>query len=339
MKKIAYQLLLTVLLVGIFTAGCSDATGPEGGGGSQSTEAYFGTTSEGHILSLQIDSANEDYSFYNETTGNTISGTFNVSTNPNYAGTYITSNDHFIIEVPEEIIITSIPLGGKAFGLSFGISSERDLNDENLLGNYIFIRYDSDGLDAYGGFAINAGGTYTYGLAPDEVTSPFNYFQGDGSGTWNVSPDDSSRITFVEGVYTATGTILPGKLLLLNDTAGGYNIGIKYPSSPVSFGEIAGTYTCIDYLEDGDVGIGHYQLPSSSAPISWYIDYQNYGVDSGTSTDNLERHPYINNLFTIMEGDWYTSMLLLPGDVILHNCAEWDGSDWNIVSTGIGARI
>ncbi len=195
-----------------------------------------------------------------------------------------------------------------------------------------------DGFDSWGGYAINSNGTYTWAVAPDSLTAPFDHFQGGGGGTWQVSPSDSSRISFTEGGMTAYGTILPGKLMIVDDPMHGYILGIKYPSSHIPFSQIAGKYTCIDY-SNNDIGIGHYQLPSSSAPISWYVKYKIHGVDQGTSNSNLQQHPYVNNAFTITEGQWTTEMLILPGEIILHWCYEHDSTGYNLVSTGIGAKL
>ncbi|MBN1620927.1 hypothetical protein JW890_09420 [candidate division WOR-3 bacterium] len=335
--------MLTAMAVTGFSCSSSTGTGPSGGGGGTTTpeENYFGVTPSGDMVTLNIDFDAKEYTFVNITTGDTTKGTFTVSSDPNYSGAYITSNNHYIIEVPGEIFITSVPLGNKQFGITFGITSHRNLNNSALEGNYIFIVFVSEGFADWGGFTINANGTYTYGTAPEpsQITSPFNYFQGTGSGTWQVSPVDSSRIIFTEGSIVRYGTVDPGKTMIIQGN-GEYILGVKYPPAPVPFSDVAGRYTAIDYDTDDGRGIGYFQVPSSSAPVNYYFKYQNNNIVSG-ATPVFQRHDYVNNMFYTSNTSVYEEFigsLILPGHVIMYFRFENFNSD-SLVGSGIGAKL
>jgi hypothetical protein len=344
-RVLFYVVFVAIIIFLAGFLGCTKSTEPEEENGQEQVDSYYGVTSGGDELSFKIDTEKGEYSYTNESTGQTGSGTFTVSDDPNLEGVYITSDDHFIIEVPDELFITSLPLGRQS-NLVFGVTSERNLSNETLTGDYAYLIYVEEGLEDAGGYRINSNGTFTYGICPhpDSITSPFDYFEGAGFGTWVVDPDDSSRIIATEDGVEYNGTIFPGKIMLFdNGIYEGFTLGLKYPGSPVSYSQIAGRYSFIDILlETGEYGVGYYDLPSSSAPVDYYGEYSgSTGSGEGTTSGNLERHPYVNNLFQVEDvtpeysGDTY--FILLPGDIMLHFCE--DGETQELLSMGIAAKI
>ncbi|MBN1151202.1 hypothetical protein JXA84_08305 [candidate division WOR-3 bacterium] len=335
LQKSAFFMIASLAVTG-FSCSSSSSTGPSGGGGTTTPEEnYFGVTPSGDMVTLNIDLDAKEYTFFNITTNDTTKGTFTVSSDPNYTGAYITSNNHYIIEAPGEFFITSVPLGNKQFGITFGITSKNNLNNYSFEGNYVFLVFTAEGFADWGGFTINSNGTYTYGIAPEPslITSPFNYFQGSGAGTWQVSSADSSRVVLTEGSTVRYGTVNPGKTMIIqgNDE---YIIGVKYPSSPASFSQIAGRYTAVDHDIDDGQGIGNFQVPSSSAPVNFYFKYQNGNTASGTTSDLLS-HQYVNNMFYTYLDQQFIGSLLLPGYIMMY----WRFENDSLVGSGIGAKL
>jgi hypothetical protein len=343
-KRTLYCLLCLSLIISL-SIGCTKSTEPEEE--EPTGNHYFSMNSNGDLIRFNLDSDNGTYSFTNESSGQSNDGNFTISSDPNLSGVYVTSNDHFIIELPDEAFVTSLHLGRQNYNIVFGLTSERDLTGNDLSGNYIFLTYTNAGLDDCGGYSVSSNGTFTYGIAPhpDSITAPFNYFQGDGSGTWEFDPNDSSRIIATEGSEDYSGTIYPGKIMLLNNGSGaGFIVGLVYPSSPVSLSQIAGTYRGIDYsLETGEYGVGYYTIPSSSGPVNWYVEYSgSSGVQSGTTSGNVIGHTHVNNLFQVDDVDPgqfddTAYFLLLPGEIMLHYIE--DNTTDELISYGIAIRI
>jgi len=347
--KIKISSISMITLIGIFIAlGCSSgssSTGPGGGGGGAGENTYTATTNYGDIVRLIISSAKDGtYSWTNETLNQSGNGSYTTSTDPNLSGIYITDNNHYIIESTNLSFVTDLDFGRTQNYISIGISSEQNLNTASLTGDYIFMCFSDNGIEEGGGYRLNSDSTFTWGIAPEpsQITSNFNYFQGSGSGTWHVSSQDSSRIEFTEGGQTSTGTIYPGKMMIVSDQyTQGLIVGIKYPSSPLTFNDIAGTYKVIDYTEEGDVGIGRYTIPSSPGPLSYYIKYGS-DIVQGTSSGNISRHPYINNVFQFDDysaGQYnYTAYCIYAGnEIMIHMTVPNDTTSSS--SCGYGLRI
>ena len=141
------------------------------------------------------------YSWTNETLNQTGNGTYTVSTDPNLTGNYITNNGYYIIEAPNLSFLTTLDFGRPQNLFSIGFNSNQNLNNVSVTGDYIWISFGGASEGEWGGYRLNADGTCTYGIAPENpsLITNFNYFQGAGSCTWAVSSQDSSRILFTEG--------------------------------------------------------------------------------------------------------------------------------------------
>jgi len=309
---------------------------------------YVGCGSYGDIIRYEIDETNQTISYYNETTGESGSGTYSVTNNSNIAGVYeaiFNGDTYYAIELAEEILATSAPSGNLANKLCYAISADQDLSTdytmEELAGKYLYLIYDDFEDDVYGGYQLFSDGTYTWGVGPeDETTFNDTHFGGGGGGTWAISPTDPSRVIFTEGGVNYTGTILPEKAMLIDGGVGnGYVAGIKYPSSHATQVSVAGSYRILDITAEGTTGVGTYTIPASGGNLQYYVKYDDGLIDQGTATD-FAPIPAINNAFrasTVYDGEiFWTWFILLPGEIMLHFVA---GENIGLVDYGVGAKI
>lgn len=310
---------------------------------------YIGSGSYGDVISYEIDETNQIIKYYNETTGESGSGTYTMTANNNISGVYeavFDGNTYYVIELAEEIMATSAPSGRLANRLCYAISADQDLaadyTMDDLAGKYLFIIYDDFDDDVYGGYELFGDGTYTWDLGPENENDfdENEHFAGGGAGTWKVSPTDPSRLIFTEDGVDYTGTVYPGKAMLIDNGVGqGYVAGIKYPSSHVTQASVAGAYRILDITTEGTTGIGTYTISASGGNLSYYLKYTDGLIDQG-SADDFAAVPTINNMFkasVVYDGEiFWTWFVLLPGEIMLHFCA---GENAGLVSYGIGARI
>jgi hypothetical protein len=333
--------LIPAFLLAFFFAGCSDSstTPPNPAGGGQNN--YNSISNYGDIVRVTFNTGKDaggSYSWTNETLNLTDNGTYTVSTDPNLTGIYVTNSGDYIIEAPNLSFLTTLDFGRPQNQFSFGINSNQNLHNLTVTGDYIWISFSDDSTNFWGGYRLNADGTCTYGFAPDDPSqvTNFNYFQGGGSGNWAISSQDSSRILFTEGGLTFIGTIYPEKYMEISNGPGlGMSLGIKYPSAPITLNQIAGTYRGIDYTDDGNIGVGYYTLPSSSAPVTCYFKYLNPSIISqGTTSGNISRHPGINNIFLVNdvkpgEYDYTVYFILLGGESMMHFAIDNIGTSYS----------
>ena len=312
---------------------------------------YTASGSYGDVIRYQIDETNHLFKYYNETTGESDSGAYTKTNNANISGVYeigFSGNTYHVIELADKVIATSAPSGRLENKLCFGITADLNLSAtysmSDLAGRYLFITYDDFSSDEnWGGYELLANGTFTWNIGPDdEADFDVNtHFSGGGTGTWAISPTDPSRVIFTEAGIDYTGTIYPGKAMLLDNGVGqGYTIGINYPSTHVTQSAVAGSYRALDITTDGETGVGTYTMPASGGNLSYYVNYSGVtGIDSGTAT-NFSPVPQINNMFKASadyDGETFTTwFVLLPGEVMLHFSA---GESTGLVGYGVGAKL
>ncbi|RPI17294.1 MAG: hypothetical protein EHM58_09895 [Ignavibacteriae bacterium] len=337
MKKLFTVIFLLVLYLSctVYFNSCgTDTTTNPQTPGSSNNNSYTLSNNYGDIVKLTVKSAsNKDnitaltYEWINQSLNMNGNGTMTLETNPNLAGVYKTSDGNYIIEQPDSAFISSIQFCRPESKIGFGITSEKNLNTLTLTGDYIFINYAQDTIDAFGGYSIKSDGTFTWGLAPYDIStiSNFNYFQGGGSGTWAVSSSDSSIVIFNSGGVNIEGVVYPGKYMIIGDEVNHcVTVGIKYPSVPVDISQVAGTYRGFDYTNDGNVGVGFYTMPSTAAQLPYYFSYNNPPlISQGISSGNVTRHPGINNCFVVRDikpGEWDFNcyVIMLSGECLLH---------------------
>lgn len=316
---------------------------------------YMGSASYGDVINYEINEDNKTYKYHNETTGQSDSGSYIVSTNPNLNGIYeiaIGSETFYAVELAENAFVTSLPSGRAENKLSCALSSDLDLSADystsDLAGKYLFMLiYDTDNQTAsnvYGGYDLSADGTYTWGYGPANPSSFTNAnFSGEGTGTWAVSSSDPSRIIFSEGGVDYIGTIYPDKAMLVdNGTGNGFTFGVKYPDTHITQSSVAGTYRFLDIMGDEE-GVGYFSFPASG--FTNLDQYMKYNGSTGEITDatitGFEEVSAINNMFKITSnpgsGDYYTYAIILPGNIMMHFCLDLDQT--TIISYGLSAKI
>ena len=356
MKTNLIKLMTLIMVSAMLFVSCKkdDDTEPDNNNNPpvENKNNYLAAGSYGDVITYEIDEDNNSYSYTNETTGQSDSGTFTASSNSNLPGVYevsIGGDLFYAVELAEKVFATSLPSGRAENKLCFGISSDLDLSTgytaSDIAGKYLFILYAQvSGEDMWGGYEINEDGTYTWQLGPNNV-SDFNessHFSGGGSGTWEISSTDPSKIIFTEGGVDYTGTIYPGKAMLIDNGIGeGFTLGIYYPGSHVSQSSIAGQYTYLDLTTDGYQGVGYYNIPSSGGTLDYYWKYNTTSIPEGSdSSSDFAAVPEVNNMFkttSIVDSQVFTTyFVLLPGEVMLHFC---EGETAGLVSYGIGAKI
>ncbi len=310
---------------------------------------YLASGSYGDVIRYEIDEENNIYKYYNETTGQSDSGTYVVSNDANLQGVYevsLGSDNFYAVELADKAFATSLPSGRAENELCFGLSADLDLSTSfstsDIAGKYLFIIYDDlTSSEIWGGYELFSDGTYTWQLGPqDEANFDENtHFAGGGSGTWGISSEDPSRLIFTEDGIDYFGTVYPGKAMLIdNGTGNGFTLGIYYPDTHVSQSDVAGYYRYLDITLDGDQGVGYYNIPSSGSELSYYYKYRSSSEGTGSCSD-FTTVGTVNNMFKctdIFDGDtFYNYFIILPGEVMLHFCAGDNG----LVSYGIGAKI
>lgn len=218
-----------------------------------------------------------------------------------------------------------------------------DFSMEDLAGKYLFVIYDDFEGEVYGGYELFADGTYTWNWGPDDETNfdESQHFAGGGSGTWAISKNDPSRLIYTEDGENYTGTVYPGKAMLIdNGEGGGFILGINYPSTHATVSSVAGTYRVLDLTLEGETGVGYYTIDGSGGPFTYYLKYDgSSGEDSGSS-DDFQVVNEVNNMFkgSVVYDDetFWTYFALLPGEILLHFCV---GDEMGLVSYGVGAKI
>jgi hypothetical protein len=309
---------------------------------------YLLTGSYGDLITYTIDEINLTYSYVNETTGATGSGTYFMSADPNLSGVYEISSGgetFYTILLADKFMVTSVPSGRPENKLCFGVSSDLDLttyNTSDLSGKYLYVWYNdfNDSTD-WGGYELLQNGTYTYNFGTNypEDWNDAVQFSGAGGGNWSISGTNNSRITFSEGGTDYVGTVLPGKLMLMDDGVGnGFTLGLKYPDLHSSQEQVSGTYRFLDITTSGETGVGYYTIPAMGTAVNYYYRYTGGTQGSGIA-GFFGAVPEVKSMFkaseTIDDITYTTYFVILPGEIMMHYCID----SANVISYGIGARI
>ncbi|MDD3875885.1 MAG: hypothetical protein PHT69_04650 [Bacteroidales bacterium] len=358
MKKTLSNLLLPLMMISIFSFSCKKDDDNNNNNNNNNNNIqpavynkYLVAGSYGDIINYEIDKANKKFKYTNETTGISDSGTFVIKTGANLGGIYeitVGNNTFFGIEKQDKMFTTSLPSGNQLNSLCFGITSEVNLSTQysssEIAGKYIWLLYQDIEDFLWGGYEILPNGTFTwqFGPADDNDFNESQHFAGAGSGTWVVSSTDPSRIIFTEGGVSSTGTVYPGKYMMIDNGPGfGFAAGIKYPNAPLTQASIAGDYKWLDVTPEGYLGVGNFSLPATGTTADYFYKYYNnpYASEGNDTMTNFRRSTAINNAF-LGEDDWdgdifYTSFIVLPGEALLF--FTW--GDNGMVSYGIAAKI
>lgn len=357
-KKLKNTILswLLIFMAPLFMVSCVDDDDTDDKPGpTKVLHSYFASASYGDIVEVDVNKTDKKIDYNNITTSQKGSLNYNFLTNPELNSILqINQNGQsfFAIEDPGQIFVTSLPLGNIYNKLSFGITSKLNFNTDvspaELAGKYVFVIFENVAPDEYewGGYQINADGTYSWKISGEDEPELFNDktgFSGDGGGTWMVDPQNSSRLIFKEnnGNDVFYGSVLPGKMMMIDIGVGnGFVLGVKYPEQPYTQAQVAGKYQWIDKTPEGYVGLGYFNIPSDGDSCKYYYKYLNNPyADEGLETAyDFKRLSNMNNVFR-MEDNWdgdifYTYMAVLAGQSVIFFTIGDDG----IVSVGIGIR-
>ncbi|MFC2107574.1 hypothetical protein ACFLRY_04500 [Bacteroidota bacterium] len=362
MKTLLKPIIL-FLILGIVMVSCSKDSDDDTNNNNQplppnlpEVNKYMGAASYGDIILYEVDETNNTYTYYNETTNQSGSGSFVISNDPILQGVYevtIGADKFYGVELADEIFATSLPSGRTENKLSIAISAELDLSSNyslaDLAGKYLCINFDENSYNdstVWGGLELKADGTYTFSFGPnDPVDFDENkHFAGIDNGTFAVDPNNPSRLIVHSNIDNIdyVGTIYPDKIIVVDNGVGnGFSVGIEYPSAHVSQASVAGIYRFLDITTDGYQGVGYYNIPASGGNLDYGWKYNTPSIPAGTGTaTNFAAINQVNNLFecSVVDGNdvFHTDFIILPGEIMLHFC--W-GENSGLVSYGIGAKI
>ncbi|MGI6321657.1 MAG: hypothetical protein ACOXZK_12075 [Bacteroidales bacterium] len=371
MKTKFYLFFAAIFIAGISFVSCdkddTNSGGGGGGGNDNQPEApielkpgvrhYFTSASYGDIIQLTIDGDNSTYSFINETTGETGSGPLSVSSNPKLNGifqTVIAGKTYHTIELPGVAVISTLKLGNTLNSICFGISSdihvENDYTMEDYAGKYLFLNFDDSEKDpdyTLGGYEVFNNGAYTWTFIEWEYNQPI--YAGEGSGTFYFAGEDNSRVEYVESDgYSGFGSVLPGKLFLMDNGEGyGFAVGVETPSAPITKSQIAGSYKFVSVISHGVTSVGYYSLPATGNNVTFYETDGEGNVydsaDEGAVVHYYDRIPSLNNVFKLVstvEIEGYQAnntsyFILLPGEMMMYFALD----SGEVVAYGLALKV
>ncbi len=371
MKKIIFSISIASLCLTILSSCGKDNNNDDDDNNNDNnvtTNNYVTAASYGDLISFSIDGENMSYSFNNETTNETGSGSFVLSSDPKFQGVYEAGQNgatQYIIEIPGVIAITSLQLGNTLNKIAVGLSADMHTSNQytvaDFAGQYLYMNFDDGETypgEFWGGAQVNANGSYSVGTGDENITSIS--FDGVGSGTMSISENDNSRVLFYETGQSepVIGTIYPGKAMLIdNGPSNGFSFAVAYPSSPVSQGSLAGSYKGALIAEGSGQGAMNFDIPGSGNGLSYYVKYNSgeiYEVVNGSGTnaviDSFERVPGLNNVFKIVQTinlpgeppyESKAYLVMLPGDILMYFGVEYS-EDYNmeiVAAYGISAKI
>ncbi len=363
MKKLnlfAVALATTALT---FTTACSDdsddstdASNPPGGGGNSPTvNSYSGSATYGDLVTFSINKTEGSYTLNNETTGQTESGNYTVSTDTYFKGVYQVSaggNTFFGIELDDKIVTANFPSGNSSNDLSFGVSSEIDnsgrLNE--IAGDYFYVKlgsYLANGNPMEWG-VFTAGTDSIWGVTeasgnngPEDITinRPLDYSVSDFDLSYTVNND---RLTISDGsgsnltgyVYAAGNTSV---FLIDQGTGMGTYIAYKIDDN-FNPANSTGNYKFIDFATDGTKGAGNYNIDANgNVKYSWTDGtaantVTDISLNSALTQSNIPNVWYAYNVNS--DGD--NLYLVVAGDAIMHYVFD---RNFNFIEYGAGAKL
>ena len=366
MKKLVYLLVIIFMGLTVFVACDKNDENPLDSNNDPNTPTntikpgirqYFTSASHGDIIALTINGDNATYSFINETTNESGSGSFVLSSDSKLSGVYETTvngKKQYIIELPGVAVVSSLPLGNTENRISFGLSSDihkkNNYSINDFVGKYLFMNFDEgEKIPEYflGGYEVKTNGAYTYGFSNHNFSS-IN-FSGYGSRIFNFVEGDNSRVKFTESDgFSGYGSIYPDKLMVMDNGEGnGFSVGVNYPPAPISQNQIAGNYKAVTITTHSGESVMNFSIPDSGKDFSIYEKF-NDGTVYDTSKENIAvesfgRMPSFNNIFkgvyrantdgNIDIGEVY--LIILPGEMLMYFSVE----EGEIASYGLALKV
>ena len=367
MKKLNFFVASLLAFSISLTPACSDddsddSTSPStnngGGGGASSTNTYSGSASYGDLVTFSIDQSNQTYVLSNETTGNTETGNYQVSTDSTFKGIYMVDaggSNFFGIELDDKIVTANFPSGNASNDISFGVSSEIDnsgrLNE--IAGDYFYVKlgsYLSTNPMEWGVFT--AGTDSIWGVYVDEgnngpedtlINRPLNYNNNFYSGTsfdlaYTINND---RINIVGDGNNMTGYVYAAgnTSVFLIDQGTGLGTFIAYKiDDNFNASTAVGDYKFIDFATDGTKGAGNFNIDANgNVKYSWTdgtaanTDYD-IALNSALQASNIPNVWYAYNI----NADGDNLYVVVAGDAIMHYVFD---SSFNFIEYGAGAKL
>jgi hypothetical protein len=328
---------------------------------------YSGSGSYGDLVTFEINQTDHTYSIYNESTGQSSSGTYTIQTGQ-LQGVYrinIGGNSFFSVELSDKFLAANFPTGNPLNNLSFGISSEIDNtnNMANIAGDYIFFEVDADGYfnnpiwKEWGALAVYSNGifegiSYATGgpypssetIAPEDFTDgfPINQDSIEFDGTFTVSGTHKERlITTLNqdplGTYNGFvyATASQGALILDKGLGNGFILALKINTSS-NLSAIAGSYKYVSVLDNNTAVGGNATISGSSGT---YYQETSTGVTESGTLQNIQQCANFHNVYygemvsTQVDGKIY---LCIVGDIFFSIAFNNSGE---FVIYGAGAKL
>lgn len=291
---------------------------------TQVVNTYSGSGSNGDLLTFEIDQTNQTWETYNESTGQTDTGSY-IIMSANMAGIYkvVTGSDTFYsVEMVDEFLVANFPTGNPLNNLSFGVTSEPSHVNTlaNIAGDYVFIEVDGDGYfddsrykewgvitvytnGVFEGMSYATGGTYPAHeiIAPEDWVDGFPLDQDsvkfDGSFTIDGTHNEQLTVTMTQdstGNYHgyAYATANSGVFIIDKGYGEGFILCVKVDQSS-TLSSIAANYKFISVFDGNQSVAGNAQITTSGG--TYYQESGNYS-ESGT-LQNIQQCPNIPNMY------------------------------------------
>jgi hypothetical protein len=352
--------VLAALAAGVLISGCGDS-GTGGGNTTPTVHTYLAAGNYGDVIRYSLGS-DHSYSYVNETTSDSGSGSYSMSTDPTLTGVYEIAageNTYYVVELADRIMVTSNPSGNGLNRLVVGLPADLDLSTDytpaQLAGDYLYLGFDGNTDVYWGGYRVNANNTFTWGVVPDsadpENDASFNFLSyvaagaDFGGGDWAVNAANHSRVTFTESGYPpAVGTVYPGKAMLIDQgPTYGLCLGLRYPTTALTKADVAGTYRYLDVTSDGQTGVGSFNLPASGSTMPYTYKYNGSAGQGSGAGVNYRAVAHVNNMFAMDDTSFsnllVTYLVVLSDGIMMHFCAEINDTSWTLASYGVSAKI
>jgi len=338
------------------------------GDNTANTNSYSGSATYGDLITFAINTDDQTYELYNETTDATEKGSYSIISEAEVDGLYHMSaggDDFFGLELDDKIVVGNFPSGRSSNELTFGVTSEVDNStyESQIPGDYIYIRLGevsvngSSDFKEYGVFTLHSDGSlnllyFATGGTGDYVVYDIAELENEGlefpiddgysdntdfylDGTWAIDGTKKDRLTVTLDGSAATGYAYAAgsTSVFLMDLGTGQGSAIAYKITATSASDVVGTYKFIDTHTDGSRGAGAYTINSDGT-----VDYA-YTTDASTvETGSFGPLSFYDVLTNVMEsefdGDYIT--MVVAGDAIMHFITDENGK---LISYGAGAKI
>ncbi len=319
--------LMLVLSISIFIFSCDkEESTPSNpmipGGGDVALRHYDASAAIGDVISIVVDENKNTISYDNITTGETGKIPFvrvNAGVMRGALRIVIDNEDFYLLEIPNQLIMTYLPVGAN-IEMVVGVKSSNYTPGDHV-GSWIFFGYEPHPNDEnYWGFT----NVYDNGRYDLDIWNFSGQVVHTETGDWEMDSINPSIIYSMPDGTTDIGTetmyVLPEKLRIYDSGPQmGMGIGLAEPDQPLTISDITGKY-----VASWTGGYGSFEIKSDGViKLQFYDDGQLY---TDEYTDLRRTTPadaiHFNNTFYftdhLMPGsiqDVY--VIMLPGDAFL----------------------